>query len=162
MSDTLWVPWFCSGLGVMSELGPGLTTESAGAFGLSCYRAAGRVPVLAPASGAGLICLACARGRGSQIRRQRVRAIPQLGKGRSGKGGAFLRPPSPQIPYVHVSAHTAQASPVGRFGFMPRSCLPPWFVSGDMTCASGPAWFRCFPSAGLFPSRWVRGGCPGG
>jgi hypothetical protein len=36
---------------------------------------------LAPTGAAGLICLAWARGRGSQIGGQRVRAIPQPQKG---------------------------------------------------------------------------------
>src|SRR6266851_1651568 len=60
--------WFGRRVG---GLGPGLTSYSADAvFGLSCDRFVGRVPRFSGTHRrAGLICLACARGRGSRVRR---------------------------------------------------------------------------------------------
>ena len=55
----------------VGSLGPGLTSDSADAVsGCLAKRSVGRVPVfLAPTGAAGLICLAWAEARGSQVRR---------------------------------------------------------------------------------------------
>ena len=58
-------------------LGPGLTSDSADAARAVLRTICRPGPGSGTTGAAGLICLACARGRGCQVRRPAVRAIPQ-------------------------------------------------------------------------------------